>query len=240
MIPSKPMKRKIMLGDREVEYELIGKRVKNINLRIRSDMSITVSAAKSVQISVIERFLHSKADFICRALDRFQREREKNSGMGYVNNDIVKIFGESFALKVRRGEHTTVEKREGTVDVTVKDAEDVDERVNAINKFLRGELYAQVDEMLFGVLGRFEDLEIAPPRITVRDMKTRWGSCNSEKGRVSINLRLVRYPRECLEFVLCHELCHLVHPNHSKDFYLLLDSAMPDWRARAKKLKEGC
>ena len=49
-----------MLGDREVEYELIGKRVKNINLRIRSDMSITVSAAKSVQISVIERFLHSK------------------------------------------------------------------------------------------------------------------------------------------------------------------------------------
>ena len=234
------MKRKIMLGDREVEYELIRKKVKNINLRIRSDMSITVSAATSVQIQVIERFLHSRADFICRALDRFQRNRSKNNVAEYNDNDTVRLFGESLALKLIKGERAFAEKRAGAIYLTVKDPEDTTERTNAMNKFFRVELYASVEEMLRRVIERFDGFDIAAPKITVRDMKTRWGSCNSVKGRVSINLRLVQYPRECLEFVLCHELCHLVHPNHSKGFYQLLGSVMPDWRARAQKLKEGC
>jgi len=70
----------------------------------------------------------------------------------------------------------------------------------------------------------------------VKDMKTRWGSCNITKKRIWLNLKLVQYPPECLEYVILHELIHLKVPNHSADFYAELDQYMPDWQMRRKLL----
>ena len=70
----------------------------------------------------------------------------------------------------------------------------------------------------------------------VKDMKTRWGSCNITKKRIWLNLKLVQYPPECLEYVILHELIHLKVPNHSADFYAELDQYMPDWQMRRKIL----
>ena len=70
----------------------------------------------------------------------------------------------------------------------------------------------------------------------VKDMKNRWGSCNITKKRIWLNLKLVQYPPECLEYVILHELIHLKVPNHSADFYAELDQYMPDWQMRRKIL----
>ena len=70
----------------------------------------------------------------------------------------------------------------------------------------------------------------------VKDMKTRWGSCNITKKRIWLNLKLVQYPPECLEYVILYELIHLKVPNHSADFYAELDQYMPDWQMRRKLL----
>ena len=70
----------------------------------------------------------------------------------------------------------------------------------------------------------------------VKDMKIRWGSCNITKKRIWLNLKLVQYPPECLEYVILHELIHLKVPNHSADFYAELDQYMPDWQMRRKIL----
>ncbi len=90
-----------------------------------------------------------------------------------------------------------------------------------------------------------------PPRLTVRLMRTRWGSLSfrrpsrlrrwlrprpAEPARMTLNLVLVRAPRECLEYVVVHELCHLEHHGHGREFYALMTALLPDWRERRQRL----
>lgn len=74
---------------------------------------------------------------------------------------------------------------------------------------------------------------------TLRDMKTRWGSCSVDSGRIRLNRRLALYPEACLEYVIVHELCHLLEPSHNKRFKQLMDSFLPDWKERKKQLGTG-
>ena len=80
-------------------------------------------------------------------------------------------------------------------------------------------------------------LEVHPKTIAYRNMKSRWGSCQPETGRICFNIRLALYPPECLEYVVVHELCHFLEPNHGPGFHALMDRVMPDWPARKKKLQ---
>lgn len=76
-------------------------------------------------------------------------------------------------------------------------------------------------------------LDVHPKTIAYRNMKSRWGSCQPETGRICFNIRLALYPPECLEYVVVHELCHFLEPNHGPGFHALMDRVMPDWpRAR--------
>ena len=76
------------------------------------------------------------------------------------------------------------------------------------------------------------------PQLRYRDMKSRWGSCAVQKGVVTINSRLCLSTPDCVEYLLCHELCHFIVPDHSKKFYILLETVMPDARIRKKKLND--
>ncbi|OQC39463.1 MAG: hypothetical protein BWX62_00816 [Bacteroidetes bacterium ADurb.Bin037] len=78
---------------------------------------------------------------------------------------------------------------------------------------------------------------VEPKKWTIRAMDTRWGSCSSATGRITLNLKLIYKPDECVEYVIVHELCHLIHPDHGKGFYTILERELPDWKARKKKLK---
>ena len=75
-------------------------------------------------------------------------------------------------------------------------------------------------------------------RWTIREMKTRWGSCTPDTGRIRLNRRLAAYPNECLEYVMVHELCHLLEPSHNQRFHGLMSGFLPDWKERKKKLNQ--
>ena len=77
------------------------------------------------------------------------------------------------------------------------------------------------------------------PKLRIRDMDTRWGSCLAKKGIITLNKRLLEVPRDCIEYVVIHEFCHFIHPNHSKKFYDFLTMLMPDWKARKKVLDQN-
>ena len=80
-------------------------------------------------------------------------------------------------------------------------------------------------------------LDVKPGKVVYRNMKTRWGSCQPSTGRICINTRLALYPPECLEYVVVHELCHLLVANHGSEFKELMTRVMPDWKERQKRLR---
>ncbi len=176
------MKKHIDLGQRTIEYVLEYKRVKNINLRIKSDASVHVSASKRVSVKEIESFMKSKSEFILRAIEKFENTPKKER---------VQYFSED-------------EIKDVITDICKK------------------------------VYPCFENRGIKFPIIKFRKMVSRWGSCNYVKGIVTFNTSLVYTPYECIEYVVFHEFCHFLEPNHSKAFYYELERVCP----RHKKLRK--
>jgi predicted metal-dependent hydrolase len=88
------------------------------------------------------------------------------------------------------------------------------------------------------LLPRFQHLPIHSPKLTIRRMKSRWGSCGAN-GAVTLNLKLIQVGKPLIDYVIVHELCHLVEHNHSKRYYALLDRMLPDWRTRRQRLNES-
>lgn len=87
--------------------------------------------------------------------------------------------------------------------------------------------------------GKWEPvLNVRAAGFTLRSMKTRWGSCTVDTGKIRINTRLALYPEECLEYVVVHELCHLIEPGHNQRFYACVERCLPDWELRRKQLSE--
>ena len=91
-------------------------------------------------------------------------------------------------------------------------------------------------EILDEVYPAFIPYGIARPKLRIRTMKSCWGSCLVNKGIITLNRKLLMKHRECIEYVVVHELCHFIHPNHSKEFYKFMEQFMPDWKERKGRL----
>ena len=227
----------VLLGDREVEYELTRKRVKNINIRIYPDGKIKVSASARVPRETIERFMRLRSAFVLGAIDKYESAREKAPSERLLNdNDSVRLFDEGLTLKVFEGKKSRAQREGNEIWLFVKDRENFSMKQKTLDEYLKRKLSERMSGVLPQIFEQFEPYGIELPEIKIRKMKSRWGSCNSTKGIVTINLLLAEYPQKCLEYVLAHELAHLVHPNHSKSFYEVLTAVMPDWKERKRVL----
>ena len=123
----------------------------------------------------------------------------------------------------------------GVLNIFTKD-KDRDRVQNLVEKWYREKAEEYFSKSLSKCFGKFEKMGFDKPGLKIRKMKTRWGSY-STKGRVTLNLELIKKPTECIDYVVMHELCHIRHRNHSKGFYKLLDKVMPEWRDKKEKLE---
>lgn len=97
---------------------------------------------------------------------------------------------------------------------------------------------ARLEEKLKEYIGKWEPrMGVHAAQWTFRKMKTRWGSCTVDTGKIRINSRLAHYPDECLEYIVVHELCHLIEPSHNRRFHAYMDRFLPDWKQRKERLK---
>lgn len=229
------LRRRIALGGREIEYELHRRRVKNINLRIRRDGTVYVSASQRVSLAAIEGFMQSRSAFILSAIERAEAAPAIACDPA---GDSMTVLGRELPVIVVQGESQGAEQKNGKLYITLKDTSDGRKRQRLVQKYMDG----LCEEVLCGALESMyplvRGLGVQKPEIKLRMMSARWGSCAYTKGCITINKRLIAYPAAAAEMVVLHELCHLVYPNHSGDFYALMQALMPDWRAR-KKLLDG-
>jgi predicted metal-dependent hydrolase len=236
------MQRTVYLNGRRVDYELTIKNVKNINLRIKPDGNVWVSANKRVPIPVIEDFMASRCGLILSALDRFAAQKaEAKSPASYNDGDTIKILGKEFCLRVNEGKKNAVclFEGDGLVMLSVRDISDNDLRNRTFEKWQRELCRKTVTELCrrtYDSYPIFAQKGIEFPTLHFKAMRTRWGSCNSSGCSLNFNCALVHTPIECIEYVVMHEFVHFLHPNHSDRFYETLSEFMPDWKERKRML----
>ena len=234
------IQRTIQFDGIPLHYSLERKNVKNLNLHVRKDGSVYVSANKAVPDEKIDEFLISKGNFIRNAQQKFmEQEQYKPLPKQYVSGETFYIQGRSLRLKVTQSSKDKIYSDGVYLFLDVKDPTDFSKKERFITRYLDKQckfVFSEIVETLYPV---FQKYGVAPPSLRIRTMDTRWGSCLPCKGIITLNKRLLEAPRNCIEYVVMHEYCHFIHPNHSKHFYDFLSMLMPDWKERKKLLDES-
>lgn len=235
------MKRKIIIDGEVLEYELERKRVKNVNLRVRTDGSVYVSANRYVSVEQIEDFITSNYDFIQNARAKYEKIRNSNPICNlseYKNGEKICVFGQIKTLKVVQSDKNYVESDENNITIYVKNLDDIALKMKTFESYKRKTLMNVLNEICNRIYPTFKSYGVDFPEIRIRKMVSRWGSCMPTKKVVTFNTVLFFVPIDCVEYVAVHEFTHFLHPNHSKEFHSAMTVFMPDWKFRKQKLQK--
>ncbi len=231
--------RKVKYGEITIEYLLTRKQVKNINIRIKSDGKIYISAGSKVSLKRIDEIIKSKQSFIMNALEKFEKApKDIDSPKLYIDGEHFNILGKSVPLKIDECKEESVTTDGVIILLKVKDKENQKRKENLINNWLKqmqAETFNQISQEIYPI---FEKYNVEFPTIKIKTMKSQWGSCQLSKGIITLNSKLIEYPKSCIEYVILHEFAHFIHPNHSKQFHNFVTTLMPDWKERKKKLEK--
>lgn len=231
------MRQEIRLGDRSVTYELTKKTVKNINIRIRADGTVSVSAPHHVTQEQIEAILLSRAGFLLRGLEKFQAlDQQGFRERTYDQGDRMLYLGREFVIDLQSGPADRVSLEGDRARLTLRHPDDPAGRKKAVEDFYRRSCQTVTTRLCQQAQGVMAHLGVPMPEIRVRSMVSRWGSCKPSERRVTFAWQLMGAPLECVEYVVYHEMVHFLHPNHSRAFYACLETFVPDWKMRRKRL----
>jgi predicted metal-dependent hydrolase len=216
----------VNLGD--ITVDVVLKDIKNVHLSVHPPMGrVRISAPKRMSIDTIRVFAISKLDWIKRQQTRI-RAQEREGPRDYVDRESHFVWGKRFLLRVTvSDEPPSIELKHNRMDLRVRPGTDAESRQALVEAWYRG----QLREAVLPMFARWQPLlGVSVQRLFVQRMKTRWGSCNHRARTVRLNTELAKKPAECIEYVVLHELVHLLEPTHNARFTGLLDQFMPQWR----------
>ena len=229
----------ILLNGKEIQYNLERKNVKNINLRIKPDGSVYVSANTSVSQERIEKFLTEKSEFILKALEHYSElQKYVPTPKQYVDGEHFKICGHDLRLKVLQGAKNYVESDGVYIKLTVKDISNLELKQKIMDKWIKEQCISTISLVCEAVYPKFQKYGVNFPKLKFRKMISRWGSCQPKRESLTFNISLIEAPMSCIEYVVVHEFTHFLQPNHSKNFYVQLTMFMPDWVERKRILEK--
>ena len=233
------MTKTINLNGRTVGYELEIKNVKNINLRIKPDQTIYISANSTIPQQIIDELLVSKSAYILRAIDHYEEvAKYAPKPKQYVDGESFRILGHEYRLQVRKHSKNSVRFDGSYIILSVRDTDNFDLKQRVMNRWLKQKCVETVQSVCEAVYPKFQKYGVSFPEIKYRNMISRWGSCQPKRGVLTFNLSLVEEPVACIEYVVIHEFVHFLQPNHSKKFYQQLSVFMPDWSERKHMLEK--
>lgn len=207
------------------------KNMKNIYLKVEKNADVVVSAPPRTPNYLIKKLIRENTDEI-----KLRRNNILMNGYTmkqYVTGEKHIIFGKEFVLEVRLGNKNVVKLSDDKIILVIKDKDQ--DREQIVTSFLRKVLYNKALEFI----NKYEKIMgVHAEQLRIKKMKTRWGTCNIEAKRIWINYELVKYPIECLEHIVVHELTHLLETNHTPRFYALLGKYYPNFRENDKLIKE--
>ncbi|HOO44675.1 MAG TPA: SprT family zinc-dependent metalloprotease [Deltaproteobacteria bacterium] len=220
------MTTRIKLG--EIVADVLRKDIKNIHLSVYPPTGrVRISAPMRTSLDTIRVFAISKLGWIKKQQEKL-REQEREPPREYLNRESHYVWGKRYLLKVsERDQAPSVELKHSRMLLHVRPGTDELKRRAIIEEWYRKQLKKAVP-LLIAKWGPLMGVKV--DRFFVQRMKTRWGSCNPRARTIRLNSDLAKKPRECLEYIIVHEMSHLLEPTHNNRFLALMDMFMPKWQ----------
>ncbi len=223
-------------GKLNIAFNVVYSSRRTMEISVHPDGRVTVKAPMGSPPEAIERLLQRRGGWIKRQMDFFSQFEPRTPARSYVGGETHRYLGRHYRLKLQAGEMNAVKLARGFFQITCKGAVEPEKVKKLLNGWYLRRARARFLESLDRCFTGFESMGLQCPALKIRRMRTRWGSL-SHRGTLTLNIALIQTPSECLDYVITHELCHLLHRNHGPKFYRLLEELMPDWAKRKQKLE---
>jgi hypothetical protein len=211
-----------------ISVDVVFKNIKNVHLSVHPPTGrVRIAAPERMNLDALRVYAISKLDWIRKQQKMFQ-EQERETRREYIDRESHYVWGRRYLLKVDEAQRApTVELRHNQMVLTARPGCGTEKKEAVVAAWYRDELRKATAPLI----EKWEPtLGVKANRIIVRRMKTKWGSCNPHSRNIHLNSELAKKPRECLEYIVVHELMHLLEHTHNATFMSLMDKFMPQWR----------
>ena len=227
------MTRVLQFGSKRLEYTLAHVARKTLGIAVLPDGGIIVRAPLDASYERIEGALRKRTPWIIKQQSFFLQFQPRQPSKKFVSGETHLYLGRQYRLKVVAAKKAGVHFTGRHIEVQKPERKAVQDILSVWYRLKAKEKFAEIAEPL---IFRFKKYDVEPEALFIQDMPTRWGSCTAG-GKIILNPELIKAPKQCIEYVIVHELCHLVHHNHTRKFFKLQSLEMPDWEKWKEKLE---
>lgn len=229
-------KKTITLSGGEVGYDIIRSSRRTLTLSVKQGGSLLIKAPWHLPASAIMSFVISKESWIIRQRNRvLEREAAKNE-LTFSEGCLIPYLGNEYKLALSEARRKSITVNGLVIYVACRFPSDPEKVKEAVDSWYLSEARRLLVSRTFELAGHYSAETGIPSSVGIRKMKSRWGTCRTN-GKIMLNSELIKKRQDLIDSVILHELCHLKHHNHGKEFYTLLEKLMPGYKNLRKELR---
>ena len=210
---------------------------RTMSITIRPDRTVSVRVPLRTPVKEVSSFVTQRAEWVLKVLNKLNARQTQVTGT-YCRGSVFIYQGELFRLEFTKGLHRSIQLIDGMLMLTTPEILPEDTVRRRINNWYRKRAVEIMKERSTECHSMMQGENIPLPPITIRTMKTRWGSYSYQTKRISLNLNLIKAPQACLDYVIIHELCHIKVRHHGADFWKMVSRYVPDYLDIRRQLKQ--
>lgn len=227
--------RKEQLKIGQVDIEVTFKPIKNLHLSVHPPKGhVTIASPDFYDLEKVKIYAATKLGWIKKERQKFLNQKREEPRK-FITRESHYLFGERYLLKLIEATKNKVQPEGKSLTIYTKNTNDKALLEKQLYAYYRNELRGRL-QVLIEKYAKQMDIEV--PAFKIRKMKTKWGSCATDHSRIWFNIELAKKPLDCIEYIVVHELVHLLERNHNKRFIGLMDQYLPNWRIQKKLLND--
>jgi hypothetical protein len=223
----------IQFGSKKIDFLVEYSARKTLGITVTPDLDVLVKAPIDSSIDKIKEKILKKAAWIIKQQSFFLSFQPKTPARRFVGGETHLYLGRQYLLKIESGKKDSVKLKGKFIEVHTSDKSKVK---GLVKEWYLLHAKSKFKEIAQPLIDKFKKHKVEPESIVFREMPTRWGSC-TPKGKIILNPELIKAPKGCIEYVIIHELCHLIYHDHTQKFIDLQTKEMPDWEKWKSKLE---
>lgn len=227
------MEASIQYGSKIIDFDVVFTNRKTLGITVTPELNVLVKAPIDSAIENIKEKLIKKAPWIIKQQSFFLSFHPRTTERKFISGETHLYLGHQYLLKVEIDISESVKLKGKFIEVKATDKSNAKQLVT---DWYLHQARTKFKAIAQDLISNFKKYKVEPTSIILREMPTRWGSCTA-KGKIILNPELIKAPKGCIEYVIIHELCHLIHHDHTQKFIDLQTTEMPDWEKWKMKLE---